>query len=371
MAIGVPRGRQALTTSAVFTCLATLLVVIRIYTRAFLVKQMGADDWTILVSLAFSWAFFGVFVGETAYLMGEHYANIPAQIFIKQMICFWASVPLYQASLLTTKASILLQYKRVFSTPRMRVACYYLIGFLVIYGAWTIMSAWLNCMPVARFWDDSIDGYCLNKKALWFSNSAIHIFTDILIMVYPMPVLKSLQLPRRQKIALMGVFLLGAFVLITSILRLKSLLVISNTTDPTYDNVGAATWSAIECNVAIICACLPGIRAFISRLIPRILSTRSGSRSAKATTNRNARSRSRNTILTGFQTSTSVVANAPDYRLQNLDSRGRSPGHDDRDSQIDSRERIKVTTVLAQEFVDSGSGSTPDEDSSVRGLVDK
>lgn len=51
MAIGVPRGRQALTTSAVFTCLATLFVAIRIYTRAFLVKQMGADDWTILVSL--------------------------------------------------------------------------------------------------------------------------------------------------------------------------------------------------------------------------------------------------------------------------------------------------------------------------------
>lgn len=71
------------------------------------------------------------------------------------------------------------------------------------------MSAWLNCMPVARFWDDSIEGYCLNKKALWFSNSAIHIFTDILIMVYPMPVLNKLQLPRRQKIALIGIFLLG------------------------------------------------------------------------------------------------------------------------------------------------------------------
>lgn len=91
----------------------------------------------------------------------------------------------------------------------MRTACYYLIGFLVIYGAWTIMSAWLNCMPVARFWDDTIDGYCLDKKSLWFSNSAIHIFTDILIMLYPMPVLKNLQLPKRQKIALMGVFALG------------------------------------------------------------------------------------------------------------------------------------------------------------------
>lgn len=52
-------------------------------------------------------------------------------------------------------------------------------------------------------------GFCFDKKALWFSNSAIHILTDLLILIYPMPVLKSLQLPRRQKFALMAVFALG------------------------------------------------------------------------------------------------------------------------------------------------------------------
>jgi hypothetical protein len=82
MAIGVSRGRQALAVSGVFTCLATFLAAVRIYTRAYMVKQLGADDWTILVSLvsyhellrqrlstnltkAFSWAFFGLFVGGT------------------------------------------------------------------------------------------------------------------------------------------------------------------------------------------------------------------------------------------------------------------------------------------------------------------
>lgn len=45
------RGHSALAVSAVFTSLATLLVMIRIYTRAILVKQMGADDYAILISL--------------------------------------------------------------------------------------------------------------------------------------------------------------------------------------------------------------------------------------------------------------------------------------------------------------------------------
>lgn len=180
--------------------------------------------------------------------MGEHFKLIPADIYKTQMIvrstglypmskckstlltlnfrqkCFWASVPIYQTSLLVTKMSILFQYRRVFSTPRMRLACNLLIAFLAVYGTWTVLSAWANCVPLAKFWDPSVPGFCFDKKALWFSNSAIHILTDLLILIYPMPVLKSLQLPRKQKFALMGVFALGglyvsknmAFYLLTS-----------------------------------------------------------------------------------------------------------------------------------------------------------
>lgn len=40
-------------------------------------------------------------------------------------------------------------------------------------------------------------------------------------------------------------------------------------------NVGAAYWTAAECNVAIICSCLPFLRPIISRIFPKLLSTRS------------------------------------------------------------------------------------------------
>ncbi|KAL4909009.1 hypothetical protein BDW74DRAFT_76273 [Aspergillus multicolor] len=358
MTLGVPRGRHALATSAIFTCLATALAAVRIYTRAFMVKQMGSDDWTIIISLVFSWAFFAIFVGETAYLMGDHYNLIPPETYRKQMICFWASVPIYQASLITTKASILLQYKRVFATPRMRVACYCLIGFLGVWGTWTFISAWLNCIPVAKFWDPSIDGYCLDKKALWFSNSGIHIFTDIALLLFPMPVLKNLQLPRRQRFALMAVFALGAFVLVTSILRLQSLLDISDSTDPTYDNVGAATWSAVECNTAIICACLPATRAFISKLIPRLFSTGK----SKNTTNPYARSRSAN--FAGFQASAAGANDTPpSYHMNTVSKRF------DTDTNLLSTSpptEIKVTTKISQESM-----ITPQQEdfSSLKGLI--
>ncbi|CAG8239210.1 unnamed protein product [Penicillium nalgiovense] len=371
--LSTSRGHQALATSAVFTTIATLIAAVRIYTRAFLVKQMGADDHVVIVSLAFSWIFFGLLAGEVFHGMGEHYALIPAETYKVQMIFFWASVPIYQTSLISTKMSILLQYKRVFSTPRMRKACWLLIGFLAVYGTWTIVSAWANCVPLAKFWDPTVPGFCLDKKALWFSNSAIHILTDILILIYPMPVLKSLQLPRKQKFALMAVFALGGFVLITSVLRLKSLLVISNSDDPTYDNVGAATWSAVECNVAIICACLPGTRAFLSKLLPHIFSTRSNGYRSRTT----RPSRTGRNVLTGngnTEVLASVVggrdhSSAYDHDLENL-----SPSGSFKYSNEPAKEAfagIKVTTNVTQESTAHSNIALNDDTGSTKELVKK
>ena len=44
-------------------------------------------------------------------------------------------------------------------------------------------------------------------------------------------------------------------------------------TDITYDNVGAATWSAAELNVGIMCACVPAMRPVIGLVFPRLLSS--------------------------------------------------------------------------------------------------
>jgi hypothetical protein len=67
---------------------------------------------------------------------------------------------------------------------------------------------------------------------------------------------------------------------ITSILRLHSLYIVSRSTDITWDNVGAATWSSVELNVGIVCACLPSLRPIIGLIWPRFnRSTQSRSRS--------------------------------------------------------------------------------------------
>ncbi|KAL4788453.1 hypothetical protein BJX76DRAFT_365745 [Aspergillus varians] len=279
-----PRGARGLGISIVFTSLATFFVLARVYTRTKLIKRMEANDWMIVVALVLSFIFMSFFIVESLNGMGMHLVDIPPPILLKQMKAFWITIPFYNAALLCAKASILMQYFRVFPSRRMRNVCWIMIGVLATYGTWAVLSGFLNCIPVARFWDPTIPGSCLSSKNLWFSNASMHIATDLAILFIPIPALAALELPRKQRVALISIFALGGFVCVTSIIRLISLNKISNSSDPTYDNIGAASWSAIECNVGIICACLPTLRPLVSRIIPQLLSSIPPSRQPKSRT---------------------------------------------------------------------------------------
>jgi hypothetical protein len=105
--------------------------------------------------------------------------------------------------------SILLQYKRLFAIKPMRLACTIMLAFLGTWGAiGTVVTAFI-CIPLSKFWNISQPGVCMNKEVPWFLSAGLQILTDIIILILPMPVLHSLQLPRRQKYALMVVFALG------------------------------------------------------------------------------------------------------------------------------------------------------------------
>jgi hypothetical protein len=67
-----------------------------------------------------------------------------------------------------------------------------------------------TCYPVAKYWDESIPGKCLDNRALRYAFAGINIVNDLAILVAPMPFLRNLHIARRIKLILMGVFAAGA-----------------------------------------------------------------------------------------------------------------------------------------------------------------
>jgi hypothetical protein len=54
-------------------------------------------------------------------------------------------------------------------------------------------------------------------------------------------------------------------------IRLNSLKTFGLTADPTWDNISTTFWSTLETSTAIVCACMPAIRAGIIRFCRNIL----------------------------------------------------------------------------------------------------
>jgi hypothetical protein len=97
----------------------------------------------------------------------------------------------------------------------------------------------------------------------------------VAIAVLPLPVIKSLNLPRRQRLALTFVFCLGGITCIVSLLRLQSLYAVSVSKDISWDNPMAALWSNLEVQIGIICSCLPTLKSSLTRFFPRIFASSS------------------------------------------------------------------------------------------------
>ena len=122
---------------------------------------------------------------------------------------FWAAQILYKFTINLTKTSICLLYLRIFTTKKFRRAVHIIMGYVILYAIASILATIVQCMPLERIWAHAVPGTCINLTAFWYANASANIIGDFLILALPMPVIRRLQLPQRQRLGLMIVFALG------------------------------------------------------------------------------------------------------------------------------------------------------------------
>ncbi|TDZ17469.1 Satratoxin biosynthesis SC1 cluster protein 4 [Colletotrichum orbiculare MAFF 240422] len=270
--MGVESALSTFVTAIVFTAFSGVLVALRLYTRVFVVRNVGVDDYLIPAALVSSIGLCISLVNQVNYGLGTSSDAISDERLMKFLQYLWSTILTYNLALFFCKLSIIMSYLRVFQIPTTQKICKGMLVVLAIYGAWTIFGSIFQCIPVQAFWGAG-QGKCLNQQVFWFSNAGLNIATDIATCAIPIPLIKSLQISRKQKIALMMVFAVGGFVCITSIIRLSSLYEVTTSTDLLKSGVHVATWSGIEANIAIACASVPALKPLVTKLFPKLLSS--------------------------------------------------------------------------------------------------
>lgn len=142
--------------------------------------------------------------------IGIRWQDVPPHDPIRGLIWNYAVAILYNPILALAKTSLLLLLLRLFGQKAgvKRFIAWVNranIGMMIAVFFATVVQ----CIPVQKTWQPSLEGTCIDRKILFTALSSFNIITDILIIALPLSIFIGLRIPRRTKIALILVFLLG------------------------------------------------------------------------------------------------------------------------------------------------------------------
>lgn len=195
--------------------------------------------------------------------------------------------PAQNPALMATKTSICLFYLTL--AKNQQVFKWATIATLVVVNVAGTALTFLNifqCRPVNGAFENTVppNTKCIDIIALYLSSAPINIITDLALLFLPMPILTAMRLPRNEKLILIVTFSFGAFVAAVDVVRIAYLqsaslnrvegdsgTSIANQRDFSWIASLSFMWSAIEVDVGIICACVPGVKPLAAKLFPKLL----------------------------------------------------------------------------------------------------
>ncbi|KAK7512807.1 hypothetical protein IWZ03DRAFT_384102 [Phyllosticta citriasiana] len=247
--------------------LNVIFISLRLYCRIRHIGEAGKDDYCILAAFLIAVGMNVQSVVHVTYGTGTHIDTIPRENFVTIHKHWYAYQLIYPLALCLVKQSILILYYRIFIHQNLRtwikvVACFVLLDTVI-----TEIVNIFECSHPSRAWDvDEFPRGCINLEAAYFARSGTAILTDLVIMILPMPVLAKLQIPKRRRVAVIGIFLIGSLSLCASIARLIAIHDWSVSNDPSYTAIWILLWSHIEVQVAICTACAITLRPIFRKV---------------------------------------------------------------------------------------------------------
>jgi hypothetical protein len=89
-----------------------------------------------------------------------------------------------------------------------------------------------------------------------------------MIMALPIKLLTFLHVSRTQRLALIGIFSVGAIVIACALVRLTQIVAQARS-----DPVGLAVWGIVESSMSVVVGSLPGLKSFFGRAWDRTFKT--------------------------------------------------------------------------------------------------
>ncbi|KAF4122231.1 hypothetical protein GMORB2_7824 [Geosmithia morbida] len=262
---GTPTDGPTLTGAGLaMTSLAIGTIFVRLYVRLLIVKATG---W------------------ETRWGLGlDSLDDFPPENMYNFGLLQYIGAPFYVLGIWCFKLSLLLSYLRFMPKGVYRISCIVLcvlvmaahIAFMCIFIfgcipviSWKSFVSPYSVWTIAMQWDSTVTGKCVDLVTFYLTFSSLTIVMDVMVLLFPFPVLIKSRIQTRKKVVLLGLFALGIFVTVIQSIRIQT---IKNLKNP-LDSAPSIIWSLVENDIGIIICNIPTMSPLIKYFSEK---TRSG-----------------------------------------------------------------------------------------------
>ncbi|KAF3930316.1 hypothetical protein ABW19_dt0201723 [Dactylella cylindrospora] len=194
----------------VFTVLTTTVLALRLWSRQTIAGGIRAYDWIMVVGFIMTVVF-----GSTA-LYHAININTTSQFWdyswnqvTAQQAFYMALDVLYPITALVIKSSLLLFYYNLSPAQYLKWSVWATFIFTLATAITAVGYSLFKCSPVA-YWTEWYSSVCdTHQKIPYLVTGSCMILSDVIIWLMPLPMVMSLQLYRRERIAAVFTFSLG------------------------------------------------------------------------------------------------------------------------------------------------------------------
>ncbi|CAH0050583.1 unnamed protein product [Clonostachys solani] len=175
------------------------------------------------------------------------------------------------------KLSLLVLYYSIFPSRRFRWCCIAMGIFVMLWVIASTVSGVALCIPIQKLWDSSVTtGFCVPLITIGLVTTASHIFTDIAILLMPVPLVVKLHTSRDKKILIISTFMVGGLVCAISIARLPLWMNSGSGGDFGWDNIPGGMLAVAEITISTLAASAPVYGPLISQVCRKSKANLSG-----------------------------------------------------------------------------------------------
>ncbi|OJZ92186.1 hypothetical protein ASPFODRAFT_251851 [Aspergillus luchuensis CBS 106.47] len=265
----VSQGPQILAATSITTAFALLTVLARMYVRVFFIRNVGPDDYVMVLTMALSLGGFAVIIPEVMYGAGRHTVYVENTASIATHLNF-ATQGIYMWAIGLVKISIGLFLLRFAPRRGYKIFIWVVMVVMLLYTIICFLTLMFECKDIRSIWDENVKSQCFTSSQLLklsYTNTGLNILTDIIFAILPAIMLRHLQVNRRVKASLVCILGLGIFACVAAIVKLSVLPNYGRTGDLLWDYSTLTIWVVVESNMGIIAGSLPTLKPLFKQFL--------------------------------------------------------------------------------------------------------